>query len=353
MGETNPVISQVGGHPNTIQASPLSSSTLIKPSLPVERNWYQQVGPSLHPDYIGVWTPAFFGTLKLEGKMDDNTGKVEKISESGDEMIVLENLTYRFLRPNILDIKLGTQLFDEDASPEKQERMRAAAANTTSGSHGVRLTGFQVWDTTSSSYIATDKTFGKSLKPVHLPAGIAKFFGSHLFTPSSASSTSPDSDTALPSTGQQPDPAPLPNDLLLPVLSLLLSRLEELIALFSTFEVRIRGGSILIVVEGDPVALRSSLERLSTPPEDEKDEEDGVEDDDVSEASTSDSQGEAKEHTRLPIELRMIDFAHATKTEGQGPDKGVLLGMRTTRDLIKGLLERCKELVKVEEEAGK
>lgn len=59
-------------------------------------------------------------------------------------MLVLENLTYRFLRPNVLDIKLGTQLYDEDAPEEKKERMTAAAAKTTSGPTGVRLTGFQV-----------------------------------------------------------------------------------------------------------------------------------------------------------------------------------------------------------------
>lgn len=59
-------------------------------------------------------------------------------------MIVLENLTYRFVRPNVLDVKLGTQLFDDDATAEKQERMRLAALATTSATAGMRLTGFQV-----------------------------------------------------------------------------------------------------------------------------------------------------------------------------------------------------------------
>jgi 1D-myo-inositol-tetrakisphosphate 5-kinase/inositol-polyphosphate multikinase len=60
------------------------------------------------------------------------------------QMIVLENLTHRFVRPNVLDVKLGTQLYDEDATPEKQERMRQAALATTSATTGIRLTGFQV-----------------------------------------------------------------------------------------------------------------------------------------------------------------------------------------------------------------
>lgn len=59
-------------------------------------------------------------------------------------MLVLENLTHRFQRPNVLDIKLGTQLYDEDASDEKKERMQRASEASTSGTTGIRLTGFQV-----------------------------------------------------------------------------------------------------------------------------------------------------------------------------------------------------------------
>jgi len=58
--------------------------------------------------------------------------------------IVLENLSHRFLKPNILDIKLGTRLYDDGASEEKKARMIQTAKNTTSFETGVRLTGFQV-----------------------------------------------------------------------------------------------------------------------------------------------------------------------------------------------------------------
>jgi Inositol polyphosphate kinase len=51
---------------------------------------------------------------------------------------------YGFRKPNILDIKLGTVLYDEDAPPDKKERMQNTARRTTSGETGIRLTGFQV-----------------------------------------------------------------------------------------------------------------------------------------------------------------------------------------------------------------
>lgn len=43
-----------------------------------------------------------------------------------------------------MDIKLGTILYDDEASPEKVARMISTAQKTTSLETGVRLTGFQV-----------------------------------------------------------------------------------------------------------------------------------------------------------------------------------------------------------------
>jgi 1D-myo-inositol-tetrakisphosphate 5-kinase/inositol-polyphosphate multikinase len=60
------------------------------------------------------------------------------------QWIVLENVAHGFRKPNILDIKLGTILYDEEAPPEKKERMEKKARCTTSGEAGIRLTGFQV-----------------------------------------------------------------------------------------------------------------------------------------------------------------------------------------------------------------
>lgn len=57
---------------------------------------------------------------------------------------MLENLSHRFVKPNILDIKLGTVLYDDEATPEKRARMEKTARDTTSFETGVRLTGFQV-----------------------------------------------------------------------------------------------------------------------------------------------------------------------------------------------------------------
>ncbi|GAA5882275.1 hypothetical protein JCM1840_005433 [Sporobolomyces johnsonii] len=353
---------QVGGHDSTILASPLSSSTLIKPASPRELAFYQHLGPSLADgEFVGLWTPAFYGTLKLEGRVAQN-GSVDKLEDPHvePEMLVLENLTHRFVRPNVLDVKLGTVLYDEDASPEKQQRMRKAAESSTSGTTGIRLTGFQVWDTTSQSYHKTSKSFGRTLLSHELPRGLSRFFYPPLSAlstaeKSSSSSTSPSSSSASTpssassSTSSTPippasHPHPLPLDLLLPVLRTLVRRLDTLSALLSTLEVRIRGGSLLFIVEGDPDALEAALVRSQQPDEDE--------DSDAESVSTTDGDGNAAPHTRQAFEMRLIDFAHTRDATGEGCDEGVVLGVRTLRRLIGELVAEL-EAKQAQEREGK
>jgi len=59
--------------------------------------------------------------------------------------IVITNLSHGFTRPCILDIKLGTVLYDtKTVTEDKKARMEKTARETTSLETGVRLTGFQV-----------------------------------------------------------------------------------------------------------------------------------------------------------------------------------------------------------------
>lgn len=307
-------------------------------------------------------------------------------------MLVLENLTYRFLKPNVLDIKLGTQLYDEEATLEKQERMMQASKSTTSWQTGMRLTGFQVcislyyrtirqahkkeqvWDAETSTFIKTDKSYGKSLTPSTLPEGLSRFFCLASDTSTSVPHPSVQSKTAdvdENSSSQSTSATPLPPNLLFRVLEELLTRLQDLDHLLHDLEFRMRGGSILIVVEGDAEALEEALYReaaqelrssqrrerrreigVMSGEIEESDEEDvegfNEDDDDASSsasddsAATSDSAGLALPHTRISLDVRLIDFAHTRAAPGEGPDEGVLKGLGTLQHLIIGLIERLK-----------
>lgn len=72
---------QVGGHASTILSSPLSSSTLIKPSSSTELAFYTTLGPSLADDkFMEEWCPGFYGTLQLQGQLKE--GKDEELNEA-------------------------------------------------------------------------------------------------------------------------------------------------------------------------------------------------------------------------------------------------------------------------------
>lgn len=136
-----------------------------------------------------------------------------------------------------------------------------------------------------------------------------------------------------------------------------------------------RGGSLLIVVEGDTEALASAIERAGTTnhlpgpssrsklaeegrqytreeaqAEGGDEEEEGDEDDDESDSSSIKTTDSATDlplpHTLLPFEVRLIDFAHTTDSRIEdgagggrgGPDEGVMLGVSNVIACLEGLV---------------
>ncbi|KAK4057215.1 hypothetical protein OIO90_001710 [Microbotryomycetes sp. JL221] len=369
---TTPRFAQVGGHDQTVKPMSDDSSIVNKPANASELAWYTTLGPRVHSTLIGDWTPQFYGTLTLQGKVDDDGNVIAPVNASADtsfvqgsdaqaaiskappqligldsyhssapltspmKMIVLENLTYRFNRPNVLDIKLGTQLYDENASDEKRARMEQAAKDTTSYETGVRLTGFQVWDPVSQQFHTTPKAFGKSLAVSDLEAGFSHYFdpSSSKFPPSLSNASS--------------NPPTLPRQLYVPVMTSIVKRLQQFQELLQQVEVRVRGSSLLIVIEGDPDTLKQTLERLNAKspsssanharcqsPEQERGEE---EDDEESELE--DEQGNVKPSALIPFEVKWIDFAHARLAPGEGVDGGLILGVKSTIQHLQTIVDR-------------
>jgi 1D-myo-inositol-tetrakisphosphate 5-kinase/inositol-polyphosphate multikinase len=78
-----------------------------------------------------------------------------------DYFIILQDMTVTFHNPNVMDLKLGTQTFEPDASPEKKQR--EASKYKHQGEFGFRLVGMRKYDTGSNKYQTWDKMHGRSL----------------------------------------------------------------------------------------------------------------------------------------------------------------------------------------------
>lgn len=164
--------------------------------------------------------------------------------------------------------------------------------------------------------------------------------------------------------------------LLLAVIDGIIGEVQEIKEIFEKVEMRMVGGSLLIVWEGDEDALRASLSATEELPEGglpakhkaeaaaaapaaaeralkEVEVEvtggkgGGAAEEESAETSSSLSKSSSKKLS-LGYAVKMIDFAHTRLAPGEGPDKGVLLGMETTLRLLEG---RKAELAAVAEDA--
>ena len=130
-----------------------------------------------------------------------------------------------------------------------------------------------------------------------MPAGIARFFPIH-----SEQSTQG-----------------LPKEQLLPVVEGIRKRVAAIRDALAQLEVRIVGGSFLVMYEGDLERAKQGLALLE-------------------------GEGVKEENTKpsAPCLVKLIDFAYVKLVTGEGPDRGVLLGMDTTLKLLDGRIAQIK-----------
>ncbi|KAG6375733.1 hypothetical protein JVT61DRAFT_2579 [Boletus reticuloceps] len=378
---TAPLSQQVGGHAG-VQVTE-DGSLLLKPALPREIAFYQSVrditdvSTGLHR--LKDWIPKFFGLLSLEGKLADPTAEIDMgtvpaiipapgmegsgnvdntngtaTSDMPGQTLVLQNLLYGYRKPCILDVKLGTVLYDEDASEEKKARMIEKAAESTTLTTGIRLTGFQVYSNRSPDPIVYGKAYGYSLKPEQFREGIENCFPCSIST-SATNSGLAASSSSTPGIG-------LPADTLLTLLTALLGALTDLRECLAGVHVRMVGGSVLIIYEGDWERAAAASGYGGGPGDVEV--ESGEEEDQIEvevdeqgeivvesipgETFEASSEGSSIDQRPRLYTISLIDFAHTRVVPGGGPDQGVLMGMDTLIRLVDHRKQEVAALIEVE-----
>lgn len=270
-------------------------------------------------------------------------------TEKWHNFLVLENLTFKFTLPCILDVKMGTRQYGDTDSLAKRQSKMVKVVTTTSGKLGVRIGGMQVYQATTGHFLCRNKFYGRSLTASSFQAALRNFLH---------------------------DGARLRVDILPP----LIRQLEALASTVAQLEsVRLYTASLLLLYEGEKLPYnkaqpqRSLSERLVEP-------ERGAEiyrsnsaerlserssrspsdnfpsNDEFRRRSTSCSKskqtkdkcikGDVSEKEPL-TDVRLIDFAHATHCGMDdtivyaGPDSGFLFGLENMIDILKDIHSDC------------
>jgi 1D-myo-inositol-tetrakisphosphate 5-kinase/inositol-polyphosphate multikinase len=299
----------------------------IKPCTPHEIAFYEESFASHHQ--FAEYMSTYMGTLTLDeeqgGQTIEEAGAAliakhtipevvvspipkdpKKVSKKirTTQAVVLENAAHGFVKPNILDIKLGVRLWADDADTAKRERFDKVANDTTHKKFGFRIAGMRVWqgpdakgeDVDADGYKVYDKFYGRQTIQDH---NLHEAFHNFLF---------------IESAGVDEELGKLVAQAFLADVSRIQKIIEE-------EESRMFSSSLLFVYEGDGVALRAAMEEASRSPATlvNGDENGSVDDEE-----------DLEEEERSPkiYSVKVIDFAHAQWTPGLGPDENALTGIR-------------------------
>lgn len=243
--------------------------------------------------------------------------------------IVLENVTNGFKHPNVLDVKLGARLWDDNAPATKRKTLDDVAATTTSGSLGFRVAGMKVHLDSNDDAATAEapepnveiKNGAKSYNK-HYGRGFNQDTVVDAFTTYLGGVTSRKEATSRAEFKKRR--APL-------IARRMLRELESMQYVLENQESRMYSASVLWVYEGDDEALEAGLKI-------EKEEEEKKEGDEDGDIDIDDDDDDDEVVSQKVLEARLIDFAHARWAPGEGPDENALHGIRSQIKILKGLL---------------
>lgn len=357
-----PLHHKAAGHPGPMQTT--DGLLFIKPTTKQEIEFYsktQEKKMSLGEDIpygnsISDWMPDFVGVLypgasndlirETDGQMDENllNKAIDTLEIEGEDKqyLVLNNCLHGFSKPSIMDIKLGSILYDSSANSEKVKRMKLVSKQTTSGSLQFRIAGmvisddfdgklpdeipgFEMDDVSSNQiekgYITFNKYFGRKLTEHNISEGLKIFFRYNK----------------------------LPENIQNLIIENFYTRLQMMYNCLLDEEIRVVSGSLLFIYENDMERWKGSNfeDPIIQPPlavDEDGDEEEEEDDDEEYPQGIKNDEGDEntidnKGHSDIaPLScLKFIDFAHARYTPKQGHDEEIVSGIENLFGIIENI----------------
>jgi hypothetical protein len=97
--------------------------------------------------------------------------------EETREMITLENITHGFVRPCVLDVKMGSRQYGLRPTAVKRQSKERKAVASTSATYGIRLAGYKRWDEATQQYDVKSKIECRHFSLKELEVHVALFLG--------------------------------------------------------------------------------------------------------------------------------------------------------------------------------
>ena len=123
---------------------------------------------------------AFYSTIKERDpefvKWIAGYHGIKEVNQNGinGKFMIIDDLTYSYSKPSIIDLKMGVKTWEDDAPKEKIER--ESKKYPLQRKIGFRLTGMRVFNTEKQEFDIYGKNYGYSLTEETLPNMFATYF---------------------------------------------------------------------------------------------------------------------------------------------------------------------------------
>lgn len=237
-----------------------------------------------------------------------------------DTAIVLGNASHGFVKPNILDLKLGVRLYADNAPAAKKAKMDKLSDETTHKKYGFRVAGMKTFRGSDDNsqlddeeFMVYDKDYGRTIvNDDNLVETVGKF----VFN----------------------ERAGIDKELGQAVCTALAREVGNVADVLSQHSVTMYSASLLIALEGDGKALKEAIERNNKAVE----AKDPIAAKRVDSGIVLDDDGEfEEEHEGPPMySVQLIDFAHAKfLPEGTPADENFMMGIRNVKSIFEQLAQ--------------
>ncbi|CCE62400.1 hypothetical protein TPHA_0C02470 [Tetrapisispora phaffii CBS 4417] len=363
---------QAAGHAGTL--SDKDGILVFKPTVKQEIDFLKESQDRYYKDTItestdqdstevllGAWMPRYLGIIEEGDKKSSIDGSISSVysiqrtkneqpivdslvdfdtdegnSSANDNVtmkdnnekpfIVLENLLHGYSKPNIMDIKLGKILYDENASPEKKIRLQEVSDSTTSGSMGFRICGMKLQknhlistvskdhfeldiiehDGENIEYVFLNKLYGRTRTPENIQEAFELYFTNNDLTEKRKKQ----------------------------LITMFWQRLQLFYNTLLDEEIRLISSSLLFVYEGDPEHWDYNQDEDLLLKPDFIDKEVDSDDDDNGTVEKE------RKYSDVLSSMSLIDFAHSKFVPGEGYDVNIIEGVEALLKIFEEMLRQ-------------